>query len=54
MHCKVKNTTTNRIIKYSADVFITAVAPITVYMALANTAQGPFFTFRILAAKELE
>jgi len=40
---------------YSADDFITAIAPITVYMALDNTAQGPFFTaFRILAGKELE
>ena len=50
-----KHRTTNRIIKYSAGVFIIAVAPVTVYMALANRAQGPFFTaFGILAGKELE
>jgi hypothetical protein len=41
--------------KYSADVFITAVAPNIVYMALANTAHGHFFSaFRILTGKELE
>jgi len=44
LSCTVKlKTLHNESHYYSADVFITAIAPITVYMALANTAQGPFF-----------
>jgi hypothetical protein len=56
LSCTVKlKTLHNESHYYSADDFITAIAPLTAYMALANTTQGPFFTaFRILAGKELE
>jgi len=56
LSCTVKlKTLHNESHYYSADDFITSIAPITVFMALANTAQGPFFTeFRILVGIELK